>query len=194
MKKTYITLLAMFLVLAVVGCSSSAQSPEKVRTDQCWAADPYTQTEKFAFTVDNIYVAEVVKKEKDIVKGVEIPQQKIRVKIIENIKGELPIDKEMFLYVNGGVTEDGKYEYDYGTESHLKSGDTYLFSGGVVSEKDAADVEPDEPSAAVGNAYVATAMELPKEYKDSEIYIKWVKAYENMIPMSEWDKYPDLEP
>jgi hypothetical protein len=180
MKKIYVILLAMFLVLAVAGCSA----PEKISQEQCWAYNPYDQTEEYLGLINNLFVAEVVKKEETFINGIDTPCQKIRVKVIENIKGKLAADKEVVVIVEGGVTADGKYEYDYGFDD-WKEGSLYLMTGGILSEK---DVEVEKgivnawPPETAGCLISRVAINLPKDYKDSEAYEKWVKAYENEVP------------
>jgi len=186
----------MFLILAVVGCSSSAKSPdgvtgtgtgkvpERITPEQCWAYDPYNQTEKYLGLMGNLFVAEVVKKEETFINGIGTPCRKIRVKVAENIKGDLSTDKEIVVIVEGGVTADGKFEYDYGFND-WKEGKLYIMTGGILSEKDV-EVEKDIPNAwppeTAGYLIVGLSIELPKDYKGTEFYEKWVKAYENEVP------------
>jgi len=189
MKKIYVILLAMFLVLAVAGCSSSAKTPdgvtgtgtgtgtgkapERITPEQCWAYDPYNQTEKYIGLVDYVFVAEVVEQmETFFDKKAGEPVQTYKVKVKENIKGKFSTDELINVYAYGGVTPDGKHEYDYGF-NNLKGG-TYIIAG-LFAEEDTENYKK-------GSLFLDIDIDLPKDYKGSEAYSKWVKAYENEVP------------
>ena len=170
MKKIYVILSILLVAICIfAGCSA----PEKIRQAQCWAYDPYEQTEKYLGLVDYLLVVEVAEKTETLFdKELEEPYQKYKVKVKENIKGKLSTDELIDMYAGGGVTPDGKYEYDYGLNK--LEGGTYIITGFSASA--------DTGCYKKGDLVAEIAIELPKDYKGNEFYEKWVKAYENEVP------------
>ena len=167
----------MFLLTAC-GNSETAKSPEKIAIGGMHYVDPLEQTEKYVGIIDNLFIAEVVKYEETFqLKPDDAPYRNLRIKITENIKGKLELGKEVLIIVEGGITDDGKYEYE-GAASQLTPGTTYLFSAWIQSEK---SVLPTDSILA------ELAIDLPADYKTTETCSKWTKAYENELPRDKWE-------
>ena len=182
-KFIIIALAVIMLLLAACGkgeaeTSETAVTPEKVTQHFSWIVDPETQTEEYVGIIDNLFIAEVIKKEGTFMNKEEVPYQKFKIKILENIKGKLATDKEVTLFVRGGITPDGKYEYE-SIARIFSPGNKYLLTGGIAGSENEVWDE--------GSLVAELAYELPEDYKSSEIYAKWMKAYENELPWEAWN-------
>ena len=198
MKKLTIIILAVIVFMFSACSNEEKTTSEKIFTEGMQLLDPYTQTEKYVGIMDNLFIAEVIKKEKTFMYEKEstfanekdILAQKFKIKIIENIKGELAIGKEMSLYVQSDGIHDERYEYDFSSISYLNPGATYLLTASVMTEADfmvgETDVQNTLEPEAIGGLISRLGFELPNNYKSSEIYAKWMKAYENELPREKW--------
>lgn len=130
-----------------------------------------------------------------------IPRTCYDVTVIDNIKGELPINTKVQVQKSGGLTEDSSSYILFENDSMPSVGKYYIFtvkdsdgdgvyvaSGpnttALINDVDTvSDVNDIPNSTAIDNSQ---NLEADKLLRDSDIFQKYEKAYQNEIPFNKY--------
>ena len=109
-----------------------------------------------------------------------VPYTSYTVKILENIKGELIIDKPIPLLKRGGITEDRKAYFIFEDDFLPKVGETVIFLA-YASRDGSLLVSGPNSTHKIGTATLNNSSDFIKAIKESPEYKKILHAYENQI-------------
>lgn len=132
-----VCIISAFIIFQVKA-SSSSSSKESVKLESVSAIDP-EDIKALSDFGDNVFVAKVIKEEGTYYENVTgNPDTIYRLKVIENIKGELSTSKPVKIYQHGGLQNDGTL-YQLEGEVTLEKGNYYILvtaNQGAPSEEE----------------------------------------------------------
>lgn len=131
----------LFSVILVLTLSSCSKEESVEQTTEDFAVDINDPHELVGFA-DYYFVAEVISqinteyRHPIILEGgkeITSPYTKYKVKVLNNIKGELPLDEEIVVTKAGGVSEDGELLL-YEDDALLEEGKTYIITASAQED------------------------------------------------------------
>ena len=186
-----------FIILSI---KNQKNSPQIISPQYNHVINIENQAELSGF-VDYIFVGEIEENLGTISKSelkfetvtgyetIKIPETKYSVRVLENIKGELRTDSEIEILKNGGLTEDEKYLFLEDGDFILKTGDICIFFA-TVKEDGTLYIQGKEFNLKLNEVIsnqtytknnIPKAEEILKKIKESSIYQKALKSFENEI-------------
>lgn len=137
-KKMLPIFFSLILVLTFTSCGKEESSEQ---TTEDFAVDTRDPHELVGFA-DYYFVAEVISqidteyRDPIIIEGgkeITFPYTNYKVKVLNNIKGELPLDEEIVVTKAGGVSQDGE-PFLYEGDALLEESKTYIITASAQED------------------------------------------------------------
>lgn len=188
MKKLIVSSVSVVAVIGVIGVGAffaNDKTTGDVKTTGSYIINVSDKRENVGY-VDNVSVGrvdEIIGTEYrnyspvgESKKDVGTPYTRYGITVVDNIKGELPTDRQIEILKDGGIKEDGTGYWTYENDELLEVGKYYI----ILSVNGESDLRVSGPySNTELNVEVNSTEEDLILIKESDLYKEYVESYNN---------------